>query len=115
MDEARVRKLADGRIYSGAPSQGSRLGRSVGHSRKMPSSWPPSVPHIATEPAVYYSRPEQERWWERMFMGVFGRRLPGSAARLVALRVVAVIITVVSQNARWPGSKKLLSWCEEMT
>ncbi len=33
---------------------------------------------IEGEPAVYYSRPEQERWWERIFMGVFGRRLPGS-------------------------------------
>ena len=33
---------------------------------------------IEADPAVYYSRPEQERWWERMFMGIFGRRLPGT-------------------------------------
>ena len=40
---------------------------------------------IEGEPAVYYSRPEQERWWERMFMGIFGRRLARLRARLAAL------------------------------
>jgi hypothetical protein len=35
------------------------------------------------EPAVYYSRTEQEHWWERMMFGVFGRRLHrGEAAWL---------------------------------
>ena len=28
------------------------------------------------EPAVYYSRPEREHFWDRLFMGVFGVRLP---------------------------------------
>ena len=38
---------------------------------------------IEAEPAVYYSRMEQERWWERFMFGVFGRRFPrGEAAWL---------------------------------
>jgi protease-4 len=76
MDEAQVRKLADGRIYSGAQArqlglidQFGTLQDAIDIAAKRAG--------IDAEPAIYYSRPEQERWWERMFMGVFGRRLPG--------------------------------------
>jgi protease-4 len=77
MDEARVRKLADGRIYSGAQAkdlglvdQFGTLDDAIDLAAKRAG--------LEGEPAVYYSHPEQERWWERIFMGVFGRRLPTS-------------------------------------
>jgi protease IV len=77
MNEAQVRKLADGRVYSGAQAkelglidQFGTLDDAIEIAAKRAG--------LESEPAVYYSRPEQERWWERMFMGVFGRRLPGS-------------------------------------
>ena len=77
MNEAQVRKLADGRVYSGAQAkelglidQFGTLDDAVELAARRAG--------IEGEPAVYYSRPEQERWWERMFMGVFGRRLPGA-------------------------------------
>jgi len=76
MEEARVRKLADGRVYSGAQAKDlglidrfGTLDDAIEQAAKRGG--------IKGEPAVYYSRPEQERWWERVFMGVFGRRLPG--------------------------------------
>ncbi len=77
MDEARVRKLADGRIYSGAQAKDLGLVDQFG-TLEDAIELAAKRAGIAAEPAVYYSRPEQERWWERMFMGVFGRRLPGS-------------------------------------
>ena len=77
MNEGQVRKLADGRVYSGAQAkdlglidQFGTLEDSIELAAKRAG--------LEGEPAVYYSRPEQERWWERMFMGIFGRRLPGT-------------------------------------
>jgi protease-4 len=77
LDEARVRKLADGRIYSGAQAKDLGLVDQFG-TLEDAIELAARRGGIAGEPAVYYSRPEQERWWERMFMGVFGRRLPGA-------------------------------------
>ncbi len=77
LDEARVRKLADGRIYSGAQAKDLGLVDQFGTLQDA-IELAARRGGIAGEPAVYYSRPEQERWWERMFMGVFGRRLPGA-------------------------------------
>jgi protease-4 len=76
MDEDRVRKLADGRIYSGAQAQELGLIDQFGTLRDA-IDLAAKRGGIDGEPAIYYSRPEQERWWERMFMGVFGYRLPG--------------------------------------
>jgi protease-4 len=76
MDEAVVRKLADGRIYSGAQAQELGLVDQFGTLRDA-IDLAAKRAGLDSDPAVYYSRPEQERWWERMFMGVFGRRLPG--------------------------------------
>lgn len=76
MEEARVRKLADGRIYSGAQAQQLGLIDQFGTLQDA-IELAAKRGGIEAEPAVYYSRPEQERWWERMFMGIFGRRLPG--------------------------------------
>ena len=72
-----VRKLADGRVYSGAQAKDLGLVDQFG-TLEDAIELAAKRAGIAAEPAVYYSRPEQERWWERMFMGVFGRRLPGA-------------------------------------
>jgi protease-4 len=77
LDETRVRKLADGRIYSGAQAKDLGLVDQFG-TLEDAIELAARRAGIAAEPAVYYSRPEQERWWERIFMGVFGRRLPGA-------------------------------------
>ncbi len=77
MDEARVRKLADGRVYSGAQAKDLGLVDQLG-SLEDAIEVAAKRAGIAAEPAVYYSRPEQDRWWERLFMGIFGRRLPGA-------------------------------------
>jgi protease-4 len=76
MDEGRVRKLADGRVYSGAQAKELGLVDQLG-TLEDAIELAAKRAGIAAEPAVYYSRPEQERWWERMFMGIFGQRLPG--------------------------------------
>ncbi len=77
MNEAQVRKLADGRVYSGAQAKDLGLIDQFG-TLEDAIELAARRAGIEAEPAVYYSRPEQERWWERMFMGVFGRRLPGA-------------------------------------
>ena len=76
MDEAQVRRLADGRVYSGAQAKALGL---IDQFGTLEDAIELAARRVGLEgdPAVYYSRPEQERWWERMFMGVFGRRLPG--------------------------------------
>jgi len=33
---------------------------------------------LEPNPAIYYSRMTQEHWWERLFFGVFGKKLPGT-------------------------------------
>lgn len=77
MNEAQVRKLADGRVYSGA--QAKELGL-IDQFGTLDDAIELAARRagVEGEPAVYYSRPEQEHWWERVFMGVFGRRLPGA-------------------------------------
>ncbi len=76
MEESQVRKLADGRIYSGAQAKQLGLIDQFG-SLQDAIELAAKRAGLEGEPAVYYSRPEQERWWERMFMGIFGLRLPG--------------------------------------
>ncbi len=77
LNEEVVRKLADGRIYSGAQAKDLGLVDQFG-TLEDAINLAARRGGITGEPAVYYSRPEQERWWERVFMGVFGRRLPGA-------------------------------------
>jgi protease-4 len=77
MDEARVRKLADGRIYSGAQAKELGLVDQLG-TLEDAIDLAAKQAGLDGEPAVYYSRPERERWWDRLFMGIFGVRLPGS-------------------------------------
>jgi protease IV len=75
MNESKVRKLADGRVYSGA--QAKELGL-IDQFGTLDDAIEFAAKRVGLEPnpAVYYSRMEQERWWEKMFFGVFGRRLP---------------------------------------
>ncbi len=77
MDEARVRKLADGRIYSG--DQAKELGL-IDQFGTLEDAIELAAKRVGleTEPAVYYARPEREPLWDRLFMGVFGVRLPSS-------------------------------------
>ena len=77
MDEAKVRKLADGRVYSGA--QAKELGL-VDQFGTLQDAIELAAKRVGLEenPTVYYSRLEQERWWEKMFFSAIGRRLPGN-------------------------------------
>jgi protease IV len=75
MDESKVRKLADGRVYSGA--QARELGL-IDQFGTLDDAIDFAARRVGLEanPAVYYSHTEEEHWWERMFFGVFGSRLP---------------------------------------
>jgi len=75
MDEAQVRKLADGRVYSGAQAKELGLVDEFGTLEDAIELAAKRV-GIEAEPAVYYSRTEQGRWWERFTFGVFGWRFP---------------------------------------
>jgi len=75
MDEAQVRKLADGRVYSGAQAKEIGLVDQFGTLEDAIELAAKRV-GIEAEPTVYYSRTEQEHWWERFMFGVFGRRFP---------------------------------------
>jgi protease IV len=75
LDESRVRKLADGRIYSGAQAKDLGLIDQFGTLEDAIEVAAKRV-GLDTEPAVYYSRPEREHFWDRLFTGMFGVRLP---------------------------------------
>jgi protease-4 len=77
LEEAAVKKLADGRVFSGA--QAKQLGL-IDQFGTLDDAVDLAAKRVGLEanPAVYYSRTSQERWWEKFFFGVFGRRLPGS-------------------------------------
>ena len=77
MDEARVRKLADGRIYSGAQAKDLGLVDQLG-TLEDAIELAAKQAGLDGEPAVYHSRPERERWWDRISMAIFGVRLPAS-------------------------------------
>jgi protease-4 len=75
MNEAQVRKLADGRVYSGAQAKDIGLVDQFGTLEDAIEFAAKRV-GLDENPTVYYSRPEPERWWESMFFAVIGRRLP---------------------------------------
>src|ERR671924_106842 len=75
MDETKVRKLADGRVYSGAQARELGLIDQFG-TLDDAIEFAAKLVKLEPNPAVYYSHTEEERWWERMFFGVFGSRLP---------------------------------------
>ena len=67
MNEAQVRKLADGRVYSGA--QAKELGL-VDQFGTLDDAIEFAAKRVGLEenPTVYYSSPEEERWWEKIFL-----------------------------------------------
>jgi protease-4 len=75
MNEAQVRKLADGRVYSGA--QAKELGL-VDEFGTLDDAIEFAAKRVGLEenPTVYYSSPEEERWWEKMFFVAIGRSFP---------------------------------------
>ena len=73
MDENKVRQLADGRVYSGAQAKELGLIDQFGTLEDAIDLAAKRV-GIDASPAVYYSRAEQERWWEKLFFGMFGRK-----------------------------------------
>jgi protease-4 len=77
MKEAQVRKLADGRVYSGA--QAKELGL-VDQFGTLEDAIQLAAKRVGLEesPTVYYSSPEEDRWWDKMFFAAFGTRLPTS-------------------------------------
>jgi protease-4 len=74
MDEAVVRKLSDGRIYSGAQAKDLGLVDQFG-TLEDAIELAAKQAGVESGPAVYYSRPERESFWDRMFFGVFGIKL----------------------------------------
>lgn len=74
MDEAVVRKLSDGRIYSGAQAKDLGLVDQFG-TLEDAIDLAAKQAGVESGPAVYYSRPERESVLDRMFFGVFGVRL----------------------------------------
>jgi protease IV len=74
MDEAVVRKLSDGRIYSGAQAKALGLVDNFG-TLEDAIDLAAKQAGIEAEPAVYYSRPERESVLDRIFFGVFGLKL----------------------------------------
>lgn len=77
LEESVVRKLADGRIYSGAQAKELGLVDRFG-TLEDAIELAAKRATLEAEPTVYYSRQPRERWWDRLFMGVFGVRLPAS-------------------------------------
>lgn len=77
MTEAQVRKLADGRVYSGA--QAKELGL-IDQFGTLDDAIDVAAKRVGLEenPTVYYSSPEEERWWEKLFFAAVGRRFPTS-------------------------------------
>jgi protease-4 len=75
MDEAVVRKLSDGRIYSGAQAKDLGLVDQFG-TLEDAIELAAKRAGVESGPAVYYSRPERESVWDRMFFGVFGVKMP---------------------------------------
>jgi len=77
MSEAQVRKLADGRVYSGAQAKDLGLVDQFG-TLDDAIEFAAKRAGLEENPTVYYSSPEQERWWEKLWFAAMGTRLPNS-------------------------------------
>jgi protease IV len=77
MDEAVVKKLADGRVYSGAQAKDLGLVDELGNLEYAVDLAAKRV-GLEESPVVYYSRLEQERWWGRLFFSLTGIQWAGS-------------------------------------
>lgn len=72
IEEAEVRKLADGRVYSGEQAKELGLVDTLGN---MDDAVDLAAKRAGIEgtPQVIYSRTERERWWEKMLFSILGR------------------------------------------
>jgi protease IV len=77
MDEAVVKKLADGRVYSGAQAKDLGLVDELGNLEYAVDLAAKRV-GLEESPVVYYSRLEQVRWWDRLFFSLTGIQWSGS-------------------------------------
>ena len=77
MDEAVVKKLADGRVYSGAQAKDLGLVDELGNLEYAVDLAAKRV-GLEESPVIYYSRLEQVRWWDRLFFSVTGIQWSGS-------------------------------------
>jgi protease IV len=77
MDETIVKKLADGRVYSGAQAKDLGLVDELGNLEYAVDLAAKRV-GLEESPVVYYSRLEQERWWDKLFFSLTGRQWSGS-------------------------------------
>lgn len=77
MDEAIVKKLADGRVYSGAQAKDLGLVDELGNLEYAVDLAAKRV-GLEESPVLYYSRLEQERWWDKLFFSLTGRQWSGS-------------------------------------
>jgi protease-4 len=75
MDEGVVRKLSDGRVYSGAQAKALGLVDELGTFQDA-IELAAKQAGIEGQPAIFYSTPERESVLDRMFFGLFGVRLP---------------------------------------
>jgi protease IV len=83
MEEAKVRKLADGRVYSGEQAKELGLVDVLGN---MEDAIELAAKRAGIEgvPQVVYSRMERQRWWEKILFSIFGtswRRTEGWGLR----------------------------------
>jgi protease-4 len=76
MDEAVVKKLADGRVYSGAQAKDLGLVDELGNLEYAVDLAAKRV-GLEESPVLYYSRLEQERWWDKLFFSLTGRQWSG--------------------------------------
>ena len=74
MPEAKVRQLADGRVYSG--EQAKRMGL-VDLMGNMEDAIDIAAKRagIKGPPQIIYAHRERKRWWEELFFSAFGQRL----------------------------------------
>ena len=75
MDKAEVSKLADGRVYSGAQAKDLGLVDDLGNL-EYAIDLAAKRAGIEETPVVYYSRREQESWWDKMFFSMVGTHWP---------------------------------------
>ena len=77
MDEVEVKKLADGRVYSGAQAKDLGLVDELGNLEYAVDLAAKRV-GLEESPVVYYSRLEQVRWWDRLFFSLTGIQWSGN-------------------------------------
>jgi len=77
LPEAKVREIADGRVFSGEQAKALGLVDQLGNLEDA-IDLAAKRAGIEGVPQVVYSRGDEKSWWERLVFSFFGRRLGGS-------------------------------------